>query len=135
MSLVGGIIKISRFLRFATFFPSLKEYIYAYYRTLFSIGGVLFNLAFFMVFYAILGMHLFKGLMENRCRIAESPPKDSKYWQIEPSSKFLCGDLPCPEGSAYYFPKKIKFLLTLLSDPFVEALLNMACLSTIMKVT
>ncbi len=94
---IGGIIKLMRFLRFASFFPALKEYMYAYYQTLFTIGGVLFNLVFFMIFYAILGMNLFKGLLEFRCRTTEEPPKTLSEWPIEASSSTLCGVTECPE--------------------------------------
>ena len=59
-----------------------------------------------MVFYAIIGLHLFKGLLENRCRVTKMPVNGS--WDVNPNIKTLCGDYQCP--------LKLKIILILINN-------------------
>jgi hypothetical protein len=49
-----------------------------------------------MVFYCIIGIHLFSGLTESRCRKTPEPV-DGK-WEADLEIKKLCGIWDCPEG-------------------------------------
>ena len=48
-----------------------------------------------MIFYCIVGIHLFSGLTESRCRKTPEPV-DGK-WEADLDVKFLCGIWDCPE--------------------------------------
>lgn len=48
-----------------------------------------------MIFYGVLGVNLFKGKNENRCRMSEFPLNEK--WLINQEIPFLCGALyECP---------------------------------------
>lgn len=62
----------------------------------------LFTFAFLLLFFGILGLHLFRGLTENRCRYSESPPL-AETWTVNPNFKYLCGDIDCPLKFVFLF--------------------------------
>jgi hypothetical protein len=52
--------------------------------------------------YSILGLHMFKGLNENRCRLSSTPPSEpGALWEVAPDTPFYCGAKNCPEGYHY----------------------------------
>lgn len=73
----------------------LRKSIVALLDSLIFISKYLSTLMFLLIFFGILGLHLFKGLTENRCR--ETPlPINSTYWPAIKNFDSLCGDLQCP---------------------------------------
>lgn len=65
------------------------------FKSLSYIINYLFTFAFLLLFFSILGLHLFKGITENRCRYSESPPLVGE-WTVNSNFKYLCGDINCP---------------------------------------
>jgi hypothetical protein len=57
---------------------------------------VLLPIAFILFFYSMVGLYIFKGAFESRCREFESPEGDS--WPILPKITSLCGPFDCPDG-------------------------------------
>ena len=47
-----------------------------------------------MIFYSILGLHLLKGMDENRCRMSETPINNT--WPFDETIKNFCGEWECP---------------------------------------
>jgi hypothetical protein len=51
-----------------------------------------------MGFYSIVGLHVFKGAAEYRCRVTPEPPADkTATWQIYEDIPYLCGRWQCPQ--------------------------------------
>lgn len=46
-----------------------------------------------------MGMSLFNGHIESRCRLSEYPEQGSNIWEIDETNIFPCGSLQCPEGT------------------------------------
>lgn len=57
--------------------------------------AILIPLLFVMLFYCIIGIHLFQGLTEMRCRMTPEPI-DNK-WEADTEIRNLCGIWECPE--------------------------------------
>ena len=60
------------------------------------LGPILIPLLFVLIFYTIVGLHLFIGLTEYRCR--ETPEPEEHKWPIIEEIKNLCGVWKCTEG-------------------------------------
>ena len=60
------------------------------------LGPILIPLLFVLIFYTIVGLHLFMGLTEYRCR--ETPEPEEHEWPIIEEIKNLCGVWECTEG-------------------------------------
>lgn len=56
------------------------------------------TLLFLLIFFGILGTHLYMGVTEYRCRFTELPPENSTEWLADSNQPFLCGVLQCSEG-------------------------------------
>lgn len=67
----------------------------AFVGSLTKLGSIMIPLIFVMLFYCIVGLHLFSGVTENRCRYTPEPV-DNK-WDADLSIQFLCGAWECPE--------------------------------------
>ena len=67
----------------------------AFFKTIIQMKHSFFNISFLILFYAILGMQLFRGLKENRCRYTNAPVNET--WIADPNLKFLCGYRSCPK--------------------------------------
>ncbi len=59
-----------------------------------DLGNVVIFLAFIIVLFGILGLNLFSGLFEYRCRMTEAPVNGK--WPIDPTIERLCLVTPCP---------------------------------------
>jgi hypothetical protein len=59
------------------------------------LGPILIPLLFVVLYYSIIGLHLFMGLTEYRCR--ESPHPEGKEWVAAEGIYNLCGAWNCPE--------------------------------------
>jgi hypothetical protein len=68
----------------------------AFVKSFMRLGPILIPLIFVMLYYSIVGLHLFSGVTENRCRESHEP-EDGK-WPAVLEIKFLCGIWECPEG-------------------------------------
>ena len=60
-----------------------------------SMTTIAIVLVFFLLLYGTFGIHLFAGLLENRCRLTKEPVNDS--WVANPSITYLCGTYKCPQ--------------------------------------
>lgn len=49
-----------------------------------------------MLYYSIIGLHLFNGITEYRCRETPEPEEDGT-WLASEEEKHLCGVWDCPE--------------------------------------
>lgn len=75
----------------------MKKSIVALLDSLIFISKYLCTLMFLLIFFGILGLHLFKGMTENHCRITPNPI-NSTYWPAIEDFESLCGEIECPEG-------------------------------------
>jgi hypothetical protein len=50
-----------------------------------------------MLFYAIIGIHLFGGAFEYRCRVTDKPPPFKEDWALFEDVPYICGTWKCPE--------------------------------------
>lgn len=51
-----------------------------------------------ILFYAVIGISLFKGHEESRCRLTEFPDLETHEWIADESLPLTCGYMDCPEG-------------------------------------
>lgn len=49
-----------------------------------------------MIYFSIIGLHLFRELTEKRCRLTPEPIDG--IWEADPNIQKLCGIWRCPEG-------------------------------------
>ena len=61
-----------------------------------NISNILLALFFSLFIFSTLGLHLFKGNLENRCRSGVKPFENNTWPPITP---YLCGIDKCPENS------------------------------------
>ncbi|KRX06409.1 hypothetical protein PPERSA_05022 [Pseudocohnilembus persalinus] len=93
------VIKMLRPMRLIYVFPVLKRSLESLVRTLPEVGKQFLNLFIIMVFYGILGLHMFMGALEYRCRLTEEPPTDGSDWQVDENQPYLCGNYECSENT------------------------------------
>jgi len=55
------------------------------------------NIFAIMIFYAIIGLHIFKGAFEYRCRISDTPINGETDWPVAENINYLCGNWKCPQ--------------------------------------
>ncbi len=53
-----------------------------------DLGNVVMFLFFIIVLFGILGLQLFSGILENRCRLTEKPVNG--VWEVDPNIHRLC---------------------------------------------
>jgi hypothetical protein len=66
-------IRMIRPVRLIYAFPTLKKSMDSLVNSIPELKKSFFSLFIIMIFYAILGLHLFMGAMEYRCRITDKP--------------------------------------------------------------
>ena len=76
-------------------FKALRDSVNALYESMVYISNFFSTLLFMLIFFGILGLHLFMGYTENRCR--SSPFPDGEFWPALSDYKTLCGSFSCPE--------------------------------------
>ena len=84
-----------RSLRFIHEIPPLKAQMDAFVGSGLRLGSILVPLLFVMLFYTIVGTHLFSGVTENRCRLTPEPVNGE--WEAELEIRNLCGVWECPD--------------------------------------
>ncbi|CAK89639.1 unnamed protein product (macronuclear) [Paramecium tetraurelia] len=91
------VIRIFRALRLIQDSKTLKKQLDAFIGSFQRLGPILVPLLFVVLYYSIIGLHLFMGVTEYRCR--ETPePEDGKWIAVE-DIKHLCGIWDCPEDT------------------------------------
>ena len=91
------IVRLFRVLRFIQDSILLKTQMDAFIGSFPKLGPILIPLLFVVLFYSIVGLHLFMGITEYRCRTTPEPTNGE--WELEPNIYFLCGIWDCPENS------------------------------------
>lgn len=61
-----------------------------------DLGNTLILFLFILILCGILGVQLFAGSFEYKCRLT-SKPVDG-YWVADPNVDYLCGVKECPSG-------------------------------------
>lgn len=83
-------------IRILNLYEPLKTNLNSFIIALTSVYKIFLAIFVLMYFYALVGMYLFYGLEENRCRTTELPIGDQ--WTIEDDSFTFCGNWNCPVG-------------------------------------
>ncbi|CAD8076090.1 unnamed protein product [Paramecium sonneborni] len=99
-SKISEIIKTIRFLRIFRFIEEvsiLKIQFNAYVGSFLRVKSVLIPIFLVMIYFSIIGLHLFIGLTERRCRITQQPVNNT--WIADPNIQKLCGIWECPENT------------------------------------
>lgn len=89
------IIRLLRAIRFIQDIPFLKKSMDAFVGSFPRLGPILIPLIFVVIYYCVIGLHLFQGLTEMRCRYTPQPVENQ--WPADLSIKFLCGIWDCPQ--------------------------------------
>ena len=84
-------VRLIRPIRLTFVFPKLKHILDSLLGTLPELSKNFLSLIVIMIFYAIIGLHLFMGGLDYRCRI------DPTSIEIMEGTPFLCGNIECPE--------------------------------------
>lgn len=82
MRVIGGFSKVRIILKALT--ESIK-----------SLANVVLLILIYVALYASLGLNVFKGLLEQRCRTSVSPD-GANLWGIDPDIQYICGSTKCP---------------------------------------
>jgi len=90
-------IKMIRIMRINVFFARLKNSLRALIATIPELSRVSIGLFSIMVLYSIVGLHLFQGALEFRCRETAFPSEDGEF-PYDPEIENLCTSWECPEG-------------------------------------
>ena len=88
--------RLFRPLRSLSTLPNIRILIGTLLSSVAQLGGVLGLALFFFLIFAILGVNLFAGLEDYRCR--ETPYPVNGDWIAYPDDTRLCGYRSCPEG-------------------------------------
>ena len=88
-------IRLLRVLRIFYVFESIKQVFEAIVLTMPRLTNHIFSIFLIMIFYAIIGLHLYAGVTEYRCR-TQPLPNDDGSWPIFPDYEYLCGYVECP---------------------------------------
>jgi hypothetical protein len=62
-----------------------------------ALGNVVLFFLFLLILFGILGVQLFGGVYESRCRVWPTPRNGR--WPIDPAIQRLCGEYECPKGT------------------------------------
>ncbi|CAD8060541.1 unnamed protein product [Paramecium primaurelia] len=99
-SKISQIIQTIRFLRIFRFIEEisiLKIQFNAYVGSFLRVKQVLIPIFLVMIYFSIIGLHLFIGLTERRCRLTKYPIDN--IWIADPNIQKLCGIWECPENT------------------------------------
>ncbi|CAD8070112.1 unnamed protein product [Paramecium sonneborni] len=89
-------IRILRLFRLIQEIPLLRIQFTAYVSSFLKLKQVLIPIFLVMIYFAIIGLHLFIGLTEKRCRITPEPIDG--VWLADDEVLKLCGIWECPEN-------------------------------------
>lgn len=88
-------VRLLRCMRFIQDISLLKTQMDAFVESFPRLQTILIPLIFVMIFYSIIGIHLFSGLTEKRCRLTPEPVAGE--WEVDTNIKNLCGIWDCPD--------------------------------------
>ncbi|CAD8180886.1 unnamed protein product [Paramecium pentaurelia] len=91
------VIRLFRTLRLIQDSKILKKQFDAFIGSFSRLGPILIPLLFVVLYYSIIGLHLFMGITEYRCR--ETPTPINEEWKAVDDIKFLCGIWECSDNS------------------------------------
>ncbi|CAD8095701.1 unnamed protein product [Paramecium sonneborni] len=91
------VIRIFRVLRLIQDSKTLNKQLGAFIGSFQRLGPILIPLLFVVLYYSIIGLHLFMGITEYRCR--ETPEPEEGKWIAVEDIKYLCGIWDCPENT------------------------------------
>ncbi|KAL4460880.1 hypothetical protein ABPG74_016352 [Tetrahymena malaccensis] len=92
-------LKVLRIIRIMYFFPILKNRLNSLISTLPELYKIVLGLLAIMTIYALVGLHIFQGALEFRCRFESEPTHDGLF-EADESQKNLCGrQSGCNEGT------------------------------------
>jgi len=83
-------------IRLILLFHPLKKNLTNIVKALVSVSNYFISVLGLMVFYAVIGLYLFYGLDENRCRETQHP--EHGEWEVMESIESFCGSWKCNEG-------------------------------------
>ena len=84
-----------RSMRSIELLTGVQTVIWALIEAIPALVNVLAFLLFLLMLFTTVGLQLFMGLLENRCRVTEFPTDDG-VWPAIPDYDHLCGELKCP---------------------------------------
>lgn len=64
-----------------------------------ALGNVVLFFVFLLILFGILGVQLFAGIYENRCRITPRPFKNNSWPIVESLDRLCGGKFVCPSGT------------------------------------
>ncbi|KAL4496080.1 hypothetical protein ABPG72_015502 [Tetrahymena utriculariae] len=96
---VFNVYKHFRILTIFRLFPVLKKKVYAFFGSFKHLGKTFFPLICVIIFYSVIGISFFRGLIESRCRLTEHPEEGQTIWEIDESVHLPCGVVSCPTHS------------------------------------
>ena len=88
-------------IRILNLFEPLKENLNSFIKALTAVYKVFLSIFVIMFFYALVGMYLFYGLEENRCRETALP--EHNVWIMGEETEF-CGNWHCHQGFIELIP-------------------------------
>ncbi|KAL4475096.1 hypothetical protein ABPG74_001792 [Tetrahymena malaccensis] len=98
--LVCRIFAMLRPMRIIQMITPLKLQFDRLFRSIPKINLSIWRILIFMAFYAIVGLHIFMGALEYRCRVTSDPPPNyNDEWLIYEDIPYLCGRWECPQDS------------------------------------
>ena len=86
-------------LRFSTSLKKVDFILKALTASLKSIGNVVLMMIVFMLVYAGIGLNVFKGQLEVRCRNSQFPGQNPNDWEMTNGANYICGNKECPPGT------------------------------------
>ena len=93
-------------------FRPIKKNLTNIVKALVSVSNYFISVFGLMLFYAVVGLYLFYGLEENRCR--ETPMPEHGEWIAIESIESFCGSWQCNMGFYFNFLIVLKFAYCLL---------------------
>ncbi|KAL4512086.1 hypothetical protein ABPG72_005088 [Tetrahymena utriculariae] len=98
--LICRIFAMLRPMRIIQMITPLKLQFDRLFRSIPKINLSIWRILIFMAFYAIVGLHIFMGALEYRCRVTSDPPPNyDDEWLIYEEIPYLCGRWECPQDS------------------------------------
>lgn len=95
------VIRLFGPIRIINLFEPLRLNLNSFIKALTAVYKVFIAIFALMFFYAIVGLYLFYGLEENRCRVTPLPI--NHHWAVQSENFNLCGNWNCNSGFISYF--------------------------------
>ncbi|KAL4512087.1 hypothetical protein ABPG72_005089 [Tetrahymena utriculariae] len=124
ISIILRVLGMLRPLKLIYHIKPYKKQLERFIRSVSLLGESIIRLFIFMVFFTILGLNIFKGSLEYRCRVSPNPPENNEskinqknyfktvqnqqiqVWEVADDIPFLCGYWACPAYQNFKYLKK-----------------------------